>query len=617
MKKATSILLAILLMFSSLFVTKAFADSIPVGVTYQSHVRSIGWQGSVSNGEAAGTEGLALRLEALKINLSNAPAGASIKYEAHVAHIGWQSWVSDGQEAGTVGRALQVEAIKISLENMPGYSVEYQAHVSNIGWQPWVSDGQAAGTTGRSLQIEAIKIRIVSVTAAVVAPTITPNTTSPTKNNVTVTITAETNSTIQYSLDSGATWNNYTAPVTITANTMIIAKATDLAGNTSTNDMTISNIDKTAPTIFGVQNGGNYNNSKTITFNEGTATLNGNAFTSASTVFNEGEYTLIVIDKTENITIDVFTIDKTAPIVNGVSNGAYYNVSRTITFNEGTATLNGVSFASGSVALNAGKNTLIMTDKAGNSSSITFTMLVNVKYTPYNLSLSTMASDNHVTASQIDPSIILANSADAYEFLSLRWVDGILASDLKAMLRGRGVLEDHEQDFLAAANTYNINPVYLIAHARIETGNGTSTLSKGVSISAGTYTDSQKHTYVITTSDTYYNFFGIRAYDGPAAVADASLFAASKNWNSITAAIYGGAQWLSVNYISSAAHFPTGYDQPTLYQMQYDPYGWAVKGYGFEYATGGSWAESIAGIISQYSDIFDGKTLSYDIPQYN
>lgn len=106
-----------------------------VGISYSAHVQNVGWQQEVTNGQEAGTDGKALRVEALKIKLLNAPAGAHISYSAHVQNVGWQQAVTDGAEAGTDGKALRVEAIKIKLVDMPGYSVQYQAHVQNVGWQ--------------------------------------------------------------------------------------------------------------------------------------------------------------------------------------------------------------------------------------------------------------------------------------------------------------------------------------------------------------------------------------------------------------------------------------------------------------------------------------------------
>lgn len=139
----------------------AKADTSNIGVAYQAHVQNKGWQNTVYDGEAAGTEGLSLRMEALSINLTNAQADAHISYKAHVQNKGWQNAVEDGTDAGTAGQGLRVEAIEINLVNVPGYSVQYRTQVQNIGWQDWVTNGSIAGTTGKSLRIEAIEIKIV------------------------------------------------------------------------------------------------------------------------------------------------------------------------------------------------------------------------------------------------------------------------------------------------------------------------------------------------------------------------------------------------------------------------------------------------------------------------
>lgn len=134
-----------------------------VGVSYQSHVQNLGWMDWVQDGQASGTTGEGLRMECIKVNLTNPVSGMRIKYQVHIQNIGWQDWVYDGQPAGTTGQSLRIEAIRIILEGAPeGYHVEYQAHVENIGWQDWVRDGQIAGTTGMGLRLEAIKIRITS-----------------------------------------------------------------------------------------------------------------------------------------------------------------------------------------------------------------------------------------------------------------------------------------------------------------------------------------------------------------------------------------------------------------------------------------------------------------------
>ena len=41
--------------------------------------------------------------------------GYSVQYQAQVQTIGWQNWVSDGADAGTVGLGLRLEAIRIKI----------------------------------------------------------------------------------------------------------------------------------------------------------------------------------------------------------------------------------------------------------------------------------------------------------------------------------------------------------------------------------------------------------------------------------------------------------------------------------------------------------------------
>ena len=62
---------------------------------------------------------------------------------------------------------------------------------------------------------------------------------------------------------------------------------------------------------------------------------------------------------------------------------------------------------------------------------------------------------------------------------------------------------------------HDVNVIYLISHALVETGNGKSNLAKGIK-------DNGKH---------YYNFFGIGASD-EAAVQTGSSFAKQQKWDS-------------------------------------------------------------------------------------
>lgn len=170
MKKLAASLLSLSLLGVVFMATPAAAKAdTAAGVNYRAHIQHFGWQIASSNGNTAGTTGKSLRLEALDISLTGAPAGASISYEAHVQHTGWQNAMKDGATAGTTGKSLRVEALKITLNGMPGYSVRYRAHVQQLGWLPWqqTADGGTlasagiAGTTGRSLRVEAVQIELV------------------------------------------------------------------------------------------------------------------------------------------------------------------------------------------------------------------------------------------------------------------------------------------------------------------------------------------------------------------------------------------------------------------------------------------------------------------------
>ena len=139
------------------------APEMNPGVQYYSHIQDRGWEGrySKSNGATSGLINQGLKVEAIMLQLTGAPEGASIEYQAHVQDIGWEKWVKDGAQAGTTGQNKKVEALKIKLTNLPGYSVMYRAYVEGQGWQDWVKDGETAGTTGKNLRMEAIEIKIV------------------------------------------------------------------------------------------------------------------------------------------------------------------------------------------------------------------------------------------------------------------------------------------------------------------------------------------------------------------------------------------------------------------------------------------------------------------------
>lgn len=144
---------------------------------------------------------------------------------------------------------------------------------------------------------------------------------------------------------------------------------TDRAGNVTTISFEVDTI---APVVSGVENGVKYNRSVTPIFVEGTGKLNGQPFASGKLIQSEGAYELIVEDKAGNVTTTQFSIDLTAPIVTGVETNRSYNRSVIISFNEGTATLNGKAIAKNYTVDKDGSYDLTVKDLAGNKTTVVF-----------------------------------------------------------------------------------------------------------------------------------------------------------------------------------------------------------------------------------------------------
>ena len=134
-------------------------------ISYTTHVQDIGWQEYVSNGEMAGTEGQAKRLEGIKIKLIDAPYAGDIEYRTHIQNIGWESSFKKNDEmSGTSGQALRLEAIEIKLtgEMANHYDIYYRVHAQNFGWLGWARNGEQSGTAGYAYRLEGIEIKLVA-----------------------------------------------------------------------------------------------------------------------------------------------------------------------------------------------------------------------------------------------------------------------------------------------------------------------------------------------------------------------------------------------------------------------------------------------------------------------
>jgi len=185
----------------------------------------------------------------------------------------------------------------------------------------------------------------------------------------------------------------------------------------------------------------------------------------------------------------------------------------------------------------------------------------------------------------------LANQTQAmYQFVVLSKNAGISEIELNKLLEGKGILEGKADAFIKASKLYNVNEIYLVSHAILETGHGKSTLAKGVQYNGR----------------TVYNMYGIGAYDGEA-LETGSRYASEQGWFTPEDAIIGGAQFIGRDYINH----PT-YMQDTLYKMRWNPSAPATH----QYATDIGWAYKQTATIADLYSKLNSYTLYLDIPNY-
>ena len=195
----------------------------------------------------------------------------------------------------------------------------------------------------------------------------------------------------------------------------------------------------------------------------------------------------------------------------------------------------------------------------------------------------------------MDTGKLAQDPTQKYQFLRLDKSQDIASADLDKLLVGKGILEGQGEAFSEAAKAYNINEVYLISHALLETGDGTSKLANG-----GDVVDDK----VVTDGpNKYYNMFGIGAVDSDA-VKQGFATAKSNGWDTVKKAIVGGAKFISSSYISQG--------QNTLYKMRWNPENPGEH----QYATDVRWAEHNATRIKGFYDSMGKLGKYFDVNTY-
>ncbi|WP_368653167.1 GW dipeptide domain-containing protein [Ornithinibacillus sp. 4-3] len=201
------------------------------------------------------------------------------------------------------------------------------------------------------------------------------------------------------------------------------------------------------------------------------------------------------------------------------------------------------------------------------------------------------------------------NKNDEFQHLRLDSSVNVPASELNKLLAGKGVLNNRGQAFINAAKAENINEVYLISHAILETGHGTSALANGVEVGLNSNGNPVRVTNAnrnsLTNIKTTYNMFGIGAVDGNA-LNTGAIRAYNEGWFTPDTAIRGGAKFIGEKYIHGT------YKQNTLYKMRWNP----VAPSTHQYASDIAWSiKQISNIKNMYNQL-NNPTLHFDIVKY-
>lgn len=198
---------------------------------------------------------------------------------------------------------------------------------------------------------------------------------------------------------------------------------------------------------------------------------------------------------------------------------------------------------------------------------------------------------------------------DEFQHLLLSESVDLPQTDINRVLSGKGVLDGQGRAFIDAANQHNVNEIYLISHALLETGHGGSQLARGVEVgrnSSGTpqlVTSSNRSS--LTNIQTVHNMFGIGAVDSDPHRLGA-IRAYNEGWTTPRLSIIGGAKFIGERYVHNE------YQQNTIYKMRWNPARPGVR----QYATDMGWAAKQVSTIKNLYDLLVHPQLIFDIPVY-
>lgn len=200
---------------------------------------------------------------------------------------------------------------------------------------------------------------------------------------------------------------------------------------------------------------------------------------------------------------------------------------------------------------------------------------------------------------------------DIFQHLVLSSSVGVSASQLNNLLSGKGILSGRGQAFVDAGQEHSINEIYLISHAILETGHGTSALATGIDVGR----DDSGQLVLVTSNNkdnltsirTTYNVFGIGAADS-APNRLGAIYAYNAGWFSPESAIKGGAIFITSSYFNRG--------QDTLYKMKWNHAYPTSTGFYAQYATDIGWAvKQVSNIKNMYREL-SNPFLYFNIVEY-
>lgn len=562
------------------------------------------WSTMVKNGQTSGN------ISASGISsISIQPAGnedLSARYGVSIVGQGWQKIVEDGS-AGIKGNAINGLVMELKGDDAAENNLYYRVYVKDTGWSEWTSGGTALGGP-EAKPILAVEAKIIKGNALNIT-NVFPS--RPLEKNY-----AYTKTSVRLRSGEGISYDEIfmlqaksyvelisTNPETNWSKVKYTARGETYIGYISSAYLTVENhVSKTILTLEGIKDGEGLPESTVEIFGD----IAHKSGISSLKYYVNGAF----VD-----TIDYgYLSDRSLAL--GFDEPAQTGYSFSVTPDqwmknrintlkvEMTAKDGTIEWET--IHLNDTKDILKIEEQGAS-----FNYYVDTEYNRGAAVISLNGKWQPASRSQIayymNPERWISHDIYKYMFLDLNYSPDdytVTAAQLDDIIAGKGVLDGMGSVFLKAATDFNINPFYLVSHAILESGHGTSVLANGQQLEFYHAKHGTISSELIPLSEedkakTWYNVFGIGANDDNPNLWGAER-AYDEGWDSVEDAIYGGAKWITNGYIDRMPD-----SQNTNYKMRYN----LRETMSHQYATDIMWAYSQALRIKIQMD-----SLETDIP---